>query len=30
MEMETSVAIIKLMNQDLVKLDRFDATNFTS
>ena len=29
METETSVASIKLMNQDLVKLDRFDGTNFT-
>ena len=28
METETSVATIKLMNQDLVKLDRFDGTNF--
>ena len=28
-EAETSVASIKLMNQDLVKLDRFDGTNFT-
>ena len=29
METETSVGTIKLMNQDLVKLDRFDGTNFT-
>ena len=29
METETSVASIKLMNEDLVKLDRFDGTNFT-
>ena len=29
METETSIASIKLMNQDLVKLDRFDGTNFT-
>ena len=29
METETSVASIKLMNQDLVKLDCFDGTNFT-
>ena len=29
METETSVATIKLMNQDLVKLGRLDGTNFT-
>ena len=29
METETFVATIKLMNQDLVKLDHFDWTNFT-
>ena len=29
MDSDTSVATIKLMNQDLVKLDRFDGTNFT-
>ena len=29
METETSIATIKLMNQDLVKLDRFDGTNLT-
>ena len=29
METETYVATIKLMNQDLVKLDYFDGTNFT-
>ena len=29
MEHDSSAATIKLMNQDLVKLDRFDGTNFT-
>ncbi|CAA2961134.1 UBN2_2 domain-containing [Olea europaea subsp. europaea] len=29
MENETTMAIIKLMNQDLVRLDRLDSTNFT-
>ena len=29
METDTSVSSIKLMNQDLVKLDQFDGTNFT-
>ncbi|PON67616.1 hypothetical protein TorRG33x02_264050 [Trema orientale] len=29
METETTTATIKLMNQDLIKLDRFDGTNFT-
>ena len=29
MDSHTFVATIKLMNQDLVKLDRFDGTNFT-
>ena len=29
METETSVATIKLMKQDLVKLDHLDWTNFT-
>ena len=29
METKTSVATINLMYQDLMKLDRFDGTNFT-
>lgn len=29
MENESTMATIKLMNQDLVRLDRFDGTNFT-
>ena len=29
METETAVSTIKLMNQDLVRLDRFDGSNFT-
>ncbi|KAL5582208.1 hypothetical protein UlMin_014650 [Ulmus minor] len=29
MEIETTVSTIKLMNQDLVRLDRFDGSNFT-
>ncbi|XP_022860710.1 microfibrillar-associated protein 1-like [Olea europaea var. sylvestris] len=29
MENDTTMTIIKLMNQDLVRLDRFDRTNFT-
>ena len=29
MEIETTVSTIKLMNQDLVRLDHFDGSNFT-
>lgn len=29
MESETSMTTIKVMNQDMVKLDWFDGTNFT-
>ncbi|KAL5583306.1 hypothetical protein UlMin_015748 [Ulmus minor] len=29
MEIETTVLTIKLMNQDLVRLDRFDGSNFS-
>ena len=29
MATDASVSSIKLMNQDLVKLDRFDGTNYT-
>ena len=29
MESEASASAIKFMNQDMVRLDRFDGTNFT-